>query len=340
MLIGTMYSLTQSFIFSSQSTEVFSEKYINAVASRDTGMISADSIYFPNPKSLPILPVKYQPWSEVEQITWKTDSTWNGWLGKAETTFTPVIAQKPDYSKSFSIKLKAEYKAKWTIFREISWVSAESISTIQIPRKIEKDQQIVFNAVSAGDSNKPVLSESEYALFPGPVEIVLTGDGFTKERTFSSFVGTFGSLLPIFEDVSYGLSAAQIYSAQDKVQKDVDSCLKRECGSLPYVSKSDFEFSNWPDSYLYVAAFNTSWSDSASCDAPEVTVNSFNSARLYMTCTVSVSASIKWILYRIWLTTYYNTGYSYKTITLNISADLAPLANSSKVKVSGIEISG
>ena len=340
MLFGTMYSLTQSFIFSSQTTDVFSEKYINAVASRDTDMITADSIYFPNPKSLPILPVKYQPWSEVEQITWKTDSTWNGWLGKAEVTFTPVITQKPDYAKSFYLNLKAEYKVKWGIFRQIDWVSSEPVSTLQLPRKIEKGQQIVFNGVSAGDSNEPKLNELEYALFPGPVDIVLSGEGFTKERTFSSFVGTFGLISPIFEEVSFGLSAAQVYSAQDKVQKDVDSCLKRECGRLPYVSQGDFDFSNWPDTYLYVDTFNTGWSESASCDAPQVTVNSFNGARLNMTCTVSVSASIKWILYRIFFTTYYDTGYSSKTITLNVSADLAPLANSSKVKVSGIEISG
>ena len=339
MVVAGSYILTQTLIFTSQNADSFSEKYIQLVASRDISEIKANSVYFPNPENLPVLPQKYQVWDEVEQVTWKTDSQWNGWLGKGTVTFAPVLDQKVDYENSISIEIAAQFKSKWFVFREIDWVASLPVASIQMDSKIEKNIDIKLNGTAAGTSNSPALPQKKYALLPGPVSIALNGSGFTKERTFSTFASSSSQIQPEFESVTYGLSPAQQNAARSRVISELNNCLKRECGRLPDLTRSDFEFSNWPSSYLYVDYFNTSWTDSATCEATDYTVSSYQTARLSMKCSVSASASIKWILYRLWFTTYYDTGFDYRSIDLYVTADLSPLTNSSSVRVSSIGIS-
>ncbi len=340
MLLVGSYILTQTLIFSTQNADTFSEKYIELVASRDISQIQKDSIYFPNPENLPVLPVRYQVWDEVEQVTWKTDSEWNGWLGKGKVTFAPVLDQKVDIENSVSIEIAAHFKSKWLIFREIDWVASQPVASIEMNTKIERNLDIRFNGLSAGTSNNPALSQKKYALLPGPVSIALNGSGFTKERVYSTFASSSNQIKPEFEPISYGLSPAQQSSARSRVVSELNNCLKRECGRLPYLTRSDFEFSNWPSSYLYVDYFNTAWSDSATCEAADYTVSSYQTARISMKCSASASASIKWILYRLWFTTYYDTGFDYDTFDLYVSADLSPLTDGSSVRVSSVSISG
>jgi len=340
MIVAGSYILTQTLIFSTQNADSFSEKYIELVASRDVNQFQKDSIYFPNPENLPVLPVKFQVWDEVEQVTWKTDSEWNGWLGKGTISFAPVLDQKVDYENSVSIEIAAQFKSKWLIFREIDWVASLPVASIEMDSKIEKNLDITFNGLSAGTSNTPTLSKKKYALLPGPVSIALNGSGFTKQREFSTFANSSNQIKPEFESISYGLSPAQQNSARSRVVSELNNCLKRECGRLPYLSQSDFEFSNWPSSYLYVDYFNTTWSDSATCEAADYTVSSYQTARISMKCSASASASIKWILYRLWFTTYYDTGFDYDSFDLYVTADLSPLTNSTSVRVSSVSISG
>jgi len=340
MIVAGSYILAQTLIFSTQNADFFSEKYIELVASRDISQVQKDSIYFPNPENLPVLPVKFQIWDEVEQVTWKTDSEWNGWLGKGTVTFAPVLDQKVDYENSVSIEIAAQFKPKWLIFREIDWVASLPVASIEMDTKVEKNLDITFNGLSAGTSNSPTLSKKKYALLPGPVSITLNGSGFTKQREFSTFATSSNQIRPEFESISYGLSPAQQSSARSRVVSELNNCLKRECGRLPILTRSDFEFSNWPDSYLYVDYFNTEWADSATCEAADYSVTSFQSARISMKCSASASASIKWILYRLWFTTYYNTGFDYESFDLYVTADLSPLTNSTSVRVSSVSISG
>ena len=340
MIVAGSYILTQTLIFSTQNADSFSEKYIELVASRDVSQFQKDSIYFPNPENLPVLPVKFQTWDEVEQVTWKTDSEWNGWLGKGTVTFAPVVNQDVDYENSVNIEITAQFKSKWLIFREIDWVASLPVASIEMNSKIEKNLDIKFNGLSAGTSNSPTLSQKKYALLPGPVSIALNGSGFTKERVFSTFASSSNQIKPEFESISYGLSPAQQSSARSRVVSELNNCLKRGCGRLPSLTRSDFEFSNWPSSYLYVDYFNTAWSDSATCEAADYTVSSYQTARISMKCSASASASIKWILYRLFFTTYYDTGFDYDSFDLYVTADLSPLTNSASVRVSSVSISG
>jgi hypothetical protein len=340
MIVAGSYILTQTLIFSTQNADSFSEKYIELVASRDVSQIQKDSIYFPNPENLPVLPVKFQIWDEVEQVTWKTDSEWNGWIGKGTVTFAPALDQKVDYENSVSIEIAAQFKSKWLIFREIDWVASLPVASIEMNSKIERNLDIRFNGTSAGTSNSPTLSPKKYALLPGPVSIALNGSGFTKERVFSTFATSSNQIKPEFEAISYGLSPAQQNAARSKVVSELNKCLKRDCGRLPNLSQSDFEFSNWPNSYLYVDYFRTAWSNSATCEAADYTVSSYQSARISMKCSASASASIKWILYRLFFTTYYDTGFDSESFDLYVTADLSPQANSTSVRVSSVSISG
>ena len=340
MIVVSSYILTQTLIFSTQNADAFSEKYIELVASRDISQIQKDSIYFPNPENLPVLPVKFQTWDEVEQVTWKTDSQWNGWLGKGKVTFAPVLDQDVDYENAVTLEIAARFKSKWLIFREIDWVASMPVASIDMNAKIEKDLDIKFNGLSAGTSNSPTLSQKKYALLPGPVSIALNGAGFTKERVFTTFASSSNQIKPEFESISYGLSPAQQNAARSKVVSELNNCLKRECGRLPSLTESDFEFSNWPSSYLYVDYFNTAWSNSATCETADYIVSSYQTARISMKCSASASASIKWILYRLIFTTYYDTGFDYASFDLYVTADLSPLANSSSVRVSSVSISG
>jgi hypothetical protein len=339
MFVIASYVLIQTIIFSSQNTDLYSEKYINLVSARDTSEVSANSIYFPNPENLPVLPAKFQKWDEIEQVTWKANSNWNGWLGKATITFAPFVDQKILSDQTVELQLAAKFKTKWFIFREIDWVASNPVASIDIESKIEKDQSITFNGVSAGNSNTPVLSKQRYAILPGPISIVLNGTGFTQQREFSDFASSAGLITSEFEPIGFGLSPAQQVSASNRVTTDFENCLNRECGRLPDLYQSDFVFDNWPDDYLYVDYFNAGWEDTYTCDAPEFTVSSYESAQLSMKCSVSASASIKWILYRVWFTTYYDTGFDYREFDIYLTADLSPITGSSAVRVSGIDFS-
>ena len=340
MFVAASYVLTQTIIFSTQSTDEFAEKYIDLVASRDISEIKLNSVYFPNPENLPVLPSKFLGWSEVEQITWKTDASWNGWLGDASVTFSPILNQKVVGEKSIEIQLEAKFKSKWFIFREIDWVASSPIASIELDSTIERDQSITFNGAAAGNSNSPLLNKKKYAILPGPISIVLNGTGFTEEREFSAFASSAGLIKSDFESIGYGLSSAQESSARSRVISDFENCLKRECGRLPNLYRDDFEFTNWPDSYLYVDYFNSSWGDSYTCEAADFSVSSYQTAQINMKCSVYASAYIKWILYRLWFTTYYDTGFDYREIDVYLSADLSPVSGSSSVRVSGITFGG
>ena len=340
MFFITGYVLIQTTIFSSQFTDPFSERYLQAVASRDVTSVNSQPELFPNPNNLPILPIKYQQWSDVEQVTWQTLAKWNGWMGSGTVKFTPSINHISSLDNSFSIRTKAKFKSKWGIFREIEWVSANPIATFQMPSDLDKDQNISINGVSAGNSSSLEIKNQEYVVLPGPMKILLSGKGFTKPRSYEDFVRASGRVAPVFESLGFELTPAQENSAQSKLEAALKTCLKSGCGRLPRLSESDFEFSNWPDSYLYVDYFNTSWGASPSCGAPDFNVSSINHAQITLSCTASAGGYIKWILYRLLFTTYYDTDYSTKTVSLTVSADLAPVTNSTHVNVSRIEISG
>lgn len=338
VVIG-VYGIIQSFIFSSSSPEEFAKEYIEAVIDREESKVTSDSDYFPNPKKLPLLPKKYQKWDEVDGLSWKTNSEWNGWLGDGFVKFVPMDGNQIQKESGFTLRIKAKYTQKFGIFRSAKWVSANPMSDIEFAFKNEDNIGIKINQVPAGSSRSPELSKKRYVAFPGPLKTELTGAGFTKERENSILIDSEGSYLIDFPNIEYALNTSHVSSARIQLESALTSCLKRECSDLPRLSQFDFSFFNQPDDYLYTDYFYTDWGTSPDCSVSSFRATSADEGYVSLDCTAYASGSIKWILYRIFLTTYYDTGYDSTSVSLRISANVSRTSNPYSVKLSNIQIS-
>ena len=334
-----VYGIIQTFIFSSSSPEVFAKEYIEAVIDREESKVTLDSEFFPNPEKLPLLPQKYQKWDEVDGLSWKTNSEWNGWLGDGFVKFVPIDGNQIKEEFEFTLRIKAKYTSKFGIFRSAKWVSANSMSDVEFAFKNEENIGIQINQVPAGSSKSPELSKKRYVSFPGPLKTKLTGAGFTKDRENSILIGADGSNSINFPDIEYALNTSHVSSARTQLESSLISCLKRECSDLPRLSQFDFSFFNQPDDYLYTDYFYTDWGTSPDCSVSSFRATSADEGYVSLDCTAYASGSIKWILYRILFTTYYDTGYDSTSVSLKVSANVSRTSNPYSVKLSNIQIS-
>lgn len=335
-----VYGILQTFIFTSSNPESFAKEYIQAVVDRDASKVEEDSQLFPNPQKLPILPKQFQKWDSIDGLTWKTYSEWNGWSGSGFVNFVPMDGNSIKKDLEFTLQIKANYKSKFGMFREIEWSAAEPMASISIMLANEKDIGISINQVPAGSVDKPVLAEKKYLVFPGPLKVALTGAGFTKKRESDLFFGSSSNTDLSFPKIEYNLSSSQVSDARVKLENSLVSCLKRECSDLPRLSQFDFSFSNQPTDYLYTDYFYVDWSDEPSCSVANYSASSADKGNITLSCTAYAYGSIKWILYRIWLTTYYDTGFDSATVPLTVSAKVSRTSNPYKVELSNIQISG
>lgn len=338
LVVFGSYFIIQTLIFMSSEPSELSDRYVNALAARDVSEISADSTIFPNPEKLPILPLQYQRWDETEGLTWKTSAEWNGWFGNGSILLTPMEGDKLKEDLAFPVDIKAKYKMKYGIFRDIDWVVANPIASIKMNFGSGKDIGISINDVPAGSVENPTVKAQTYAILPGAMDVILQGSGFTKERKVEVFTGSTGFQDLTFPRVEYDLGGSRLLDATSQMEKALTSCLKRDCNSLPYLSEFDFDFSNQPTSYLYKDYFIIDWDNTPSCSVSNSGATSANDGYVSLSCSVGASASVKWMLYRIWLTTYYDLGYDYKTFNLTVSADIERTSSPYKVKVKNISI--
>lgn len=343
LLIISSYAAVQSLIFSSEKPDKFIQQYINAVSNRDTSAINKNSIVFPNPDNLQILPTAFNNWKEISEESWQSKSNWNGWLGNGEIELSLKTSNFPPkqdaiwHNPNFKVRIKANYFWKFGIFRGIEWVAKDDVPIIEIGNISEKRMNITLNRGDGGTTESKKIDSGRYAALPGPLQMSLTGDGFTKQRLFEGFLTNGTSIVPKFEPVSYELSSSQLSAASSRIRSLVESCLRKSCSKLPDLSTYDFDFYNQPSSYLYVDYLNVSWSNYANCTNTEVYGVTINTARVSMTCSTSASAYVKWILYRLFFTTYYDTGYDSKDFTLNVSATIKPKGYG--IEVTSINIS-
>lgn len=337
ILIGT-YGILQTFIFTSTNPENFAKEYIQAVIERDSDKVGENSKFFPNPEKLPIIPEKFQKWDEIDGLTWKTYSEWNGWLGSGFIRFVPMEGNSIKEKFEFELAIKATYKNKYGIFRDIEWVASQPMATVDFKIANEKNIGISINDVPAGSAEKPALNKEKYVAFPGPFKTVLTGSGFTKERKSNVFISSSPLVEISFPKVEYDLNASQVTSARTQLEDRLISCLKRDCSDLPRLSQFDFSFSNQPTDYLYTDYFYVDWGNEPSCSVSKYNASSAESGTITLSCSTYAYGSIKWILYRIWLTTYYDTGYDSTSVPLTVSANVTRTSNPYQVKLSNVQI--
>lgn len=158
ILVVGVYGIAQTLLFSLNSPEQFASRYIKVVAERDVSMVYSNSELLPNPDNLPILPANFQNWEEVDGLSWKAFSEWNGWTGQGLIDFVPMDGNKIKQDQGFTLGIKAFYNMKYGIFREITWQAANPIGSISIDLKPEKNVGFLLNNVPAGSSG---LSGSE-----------------------------------------------------------------------------------------------------------------------------------------------------------------------------------
>lgn len=323
-----LYIVIQSIIFSTQKPDQFTQRYINAVSNRDVSEISKDSELFPNPENLEILPSTFLKWKEVSEITWNTTASWNGWLGKGNLHLSAstngLEADSIFGDPNFNVKLKAKFYPVFGIFRGVTWVAADSVPVVENSKVLDANQSITLNRENAGTSSSPTLNSKRYATLPGPFEMILDGEGFTKARTYTEFVTNGSVTKPTFDQIDYEMSSYQSSDAKTKLESQLKSCLKRECSSLPYLGTNSFTFSDEPSSYMYINYFNTSWSDYANCTEFEVSSINASSANVNMNCTATAYAYIRWYLYRLIFTWYYTDGSASDSFNLKVSATAKP----------------
>lgn len=339
ILVVGVYGIAQTLLFSLNSPEEFASRYIKVVAERDVSMVSSNSELLPNPDNLPILPANFQNWDEVDGLSWKAFSEWNGWTGQGLIDFVPMDGNKIKQDQGFTLGIKASYNMKYGIFREVTWQAANPIGSISIDLKPEKNVGFLLNNVPAGSSDSPVLREPKYAVLPGPISASLIGAGFTKIRVQDLFIGSTGVNEVKFSDVEFELNQSQVSSAVNQLEQVLISCLKRKCSDLPRLSQFDFDFYNQPTDYLYTDYFITTWDDSPNCTASTKRATSADEGYISLNCSVNASASIKWMLYRLFLTYYYSTGFDTESFELRVSADLSRTANPYSVKITNVSIS-
>lgn len=339
MIVMGSYFIIQTLIFMSASPDSFAQKYAKAVASRDISQISKDSEIFPNPQNLPILPSEFQSWRETEGLSWRIASQWNGWFGNGELTLTPVDGNSQKYDQVFSMPIKAKFKAKFGIFRDIEWLASDPIAAVDIKFGTGKDIGIVVNNVPAGSLGNSTLKETKYATLPGHLNFQLQGTGFTKPRESNLKIGSTGLQSVNFPAVEFELGAARESDAKSQMVDRLIACLSRKCSSLPSLNDYDFDFSNQPSSYMYTDYFVIRWSSDPNCSVVSSTAINSDNGSVRLSCSVSASASVKWMLYRIFLTTYYDLGYASKEFTLDVSADVTRTNSPYRVSISNYTIS-
>ncbi|MEY3736959.1 MAG: hypothetical protein RLZZ251_675 [Actinomycetota bacterium] len=338
ILVAGTYFLIQTLLFMSSNPNQLADRYIKAVAARDTSQLRKDSDLFPNPQNLPILPVEYQGWSKTDQASWQVAANWNGWFGTGEMEFTPRLGNEIYDDLTFSTKIKAVYTSKFLIFRDIRWVVADPIASADIRFGGDEGFGIVINNIPAGSVSNAKVKEGTYALFPGPLKIELQGVGFTKPRVSDLFIGSSGLSEVAFPGVEYEIDTVRRINAQRTLTDLLINCLRRECSQLPGLSEYSFDFSGAPDSYLYVDYLYTRWGTDPSCTFVSAEASSPNDGRIQLSCDVTVSANIRWIVYRILFTRYYQDGYDYKTFTFNVTADITRTSSPSEVRLTNFSI--
>ena len=333
------YFIVQTLIFMSSTPDEFAQKYAKAVASRDISLIGKDSEIFPNPQDLPVLPAEYQSWRETEGLSWRVSSQWNGWFGKGEMTLIPVDGNSQKYEQSFTTPIRAKYKSKFGIFRDIEWKVADQIASVDIKFGSGKNIGIVLNRVPAGSVGSSSIKETKYAVLPGSLDFQLQGAGFTKPRESKLQIGATGTQAVSFPAVEYELGSARESDAKSQMVDRLITCLKRKCSSLPSLTDYDFDFSNQPDSYMYTDYFIIKWGDDPTCNVVSSTATNADNGFVRLSCSVYASASVKWMLYRILFTTYYDLGYDSKEFTLDVSADISRTSSPYRVSISNFSIS-
>lgn len=189
-LLTISFVLTQSYIFANASPASTADQFILDGTSRSSNYQNINNGVTDSPK-YEFFPVKYSNWSSSRAAYWSNEYSWNGWLGHA--TVNSLAAGKRFADDVVDFKLRAIYKKKWGIFREVEWVPAEHAATLKLTYPSDKTLRIYINGYAAGTVGNPAVKAGDYYLYPGELIIVFydtSGNKADLDQNF--FVGLYG----------------------------------------------------------------------------------------------------------------------------------------------------
>lgn len=189
-LLSMSFVLTQSYIFANASPSTVADQFILDGTSRSANYQNINNEIEDAP-DYEFFPVKYSNWSSSRAAYWSNEYSWNGWLGKARVN--SIAAGKRFADDVVDFELKATYKKKWGIFREVSWVPADHAATLALTYPTDKSLRIYINGFATGTVGNPAVKAGNYYLYPGEIKIVFydrLGNKADLDQTF--FVGLTG----------------------------------------------------------------------------------------------------------------------------------------------------
>lgn len=189
-LLTISFVLTQSYIFANASPSVVADQYILDGTSRSVNYQNINNDVADAP-DYDFFPAKYSNWSSSKAAYWSNEYSWNGWLGKASVN--SIASGKRFADDVVDLQLKATYKKKWGIFREVEWVPADHAATLSLTYPSDKTLRIYINGFAAGTVGNPAIKAGDYYLYPGELNIVFYDKfGNKADLDQSFFVGLSG----------------------------------------------------------------------------------------------------------------------------------------------------
>lgn len=190
--IAFAYVIIQTYIFVNTTPTLDAEKYLYPAVTHESSYFQTTNSDSSTAKTK-IFPAKYLKWEASASDRWTTTSSWNGWTGKANITFTPAGNLETD--KPVLAQFKAKYATYWKVFRKISWEPASSPAILNLSYPKDKNLTIYFNGLAAGSTLNPSVPAGTYQIYPGPLEIkyynINTGES-KDEYTRTYFISTSG----------------------------------------------------------------------------------------------------------------------------------------------------
>ena len=186
LFLVSIYIVIQTAIFSNANPSDVADEILKKGAAHDSSyfaLLNADS-------TRKQFPIKYQPWQVTNAREWLTLYSTNGWLGKGTVTAIPSGDKFSD--QSFSIKLKAVYKVKYGIFREVTWEIANPPASFDLTYPSGSDTLIYINGLAAGTVAHPLVPAGKYWVYPGPLTFKYYQDGNETYDSFDLFIEAYG----------------------------------------------------------------------------------------------------------------------------------------------------
>jgi hypothetical protein len=198
--IAFAYVIIQTYIFVNTSPTTNAEQYLYPAVTHEVNYFDSSTSDSATAK-IKIFPARYLKWEASSSDRWSTVTSWNGWTGKAQVTFTPAGNLESD--RPVLAQFTAKYSTYWKIFRKITWEPATPAAQLQLNYPGNNNLSIYLNGLAAGSTSNPLVPAGTYKMYPGPFEIKyydLNTGKLVDKYTRTYFISTSGVFKSNYEN--------------------------------------------------------------------------------------------------------------------------------------------